>query len=61
MAALSPKYKAQFYGAMPETDVVNVSGVSAAAFEEFLKFFYTDKVSLSIENIEDVLNLAKQS
>lgn len=61
LAALSPKYKAQFYGAMPEKDVVNISGVSAAAFDEFLRFFYMDEVKLTIENIEDVLILAQQS
>lgn len=61
LAALSPKYKTQFYGSMPEKDDINVVGASAAAFKEFLQFFYTDEVTLTIENIEDVLNLAKQS
>lgn len=61
LAALSPRYKAQFYGAMAEKGVINVSGVSAAAFDEFLQFFYMDAVKLTIENIENVLDLAKQS
>lgn len=61
LAALSPKYKAQFYGAMAEVNTVNVEDVSAAALEEFLQFFYTDEVKLTIDNIEDVLNLAQQS
>lgn len=61
LAVLSPKYKAQFYGAMAEKDKINVTGVSAAAFDEFLQFFYMDEVKLTIENIEDVLSLAQQS
>lgn len=61
LAALSPRYKTQFYGAMAEKDVINVNGVSAAAFDEFLQFFYMDEVNLTIENIEHVLDLAKQS
>lgn len=61
LAALSPKYKAQFYGAMSEKDVIHISGTSYDAFTEFLQFFYADEVTLSIRNIEDVLNLAKQS
>lgn len=36
LAALSPRYKAQFYGSMPEKDIINVKDVSPAAFKEFL-------------------------
>lgn len=61
LAALSDRYKAQFYGAMPENGVITVTDVSPAAFEEFLHFFYMDEVTLTIDNIEDVINLAKQS
>lgn len=61
LAALSPKYQAQFYGAMPEKNVIIVEDVSSAAFREFLQFFYADTVTLTIENAEDVLNLVKQS
>lgn len=61
MAAISPKYKTQFYGHMAEKNVIHVNGVTAAAFQEFLQFFYTDKVALTMENIEDVLSLCKQS
>lgn len=61
MAALSPKYMAQFYSDYPVKDPVEVNGVSAAAFEEFLQFFYLDEVKLSHENIEDVLTLTAES
>lgn len=61
MAALSPKYMAQFYSDYPVEDPVEVKDVSAAAFEEFLQFFYLDEVELSRENIEDVLTLTAES
>lgn len=61
LAALSPKYKAQFYGPQPDAGEIKVQGVTAAAFEEFLQFFYLHEVQLSKENIEEVLNLARQS
>lgn len=61
LAALSPKYEAQFYGAIRENNVVNVKDVSPAAFKQFIQFFYNERVTLTISNIEDVLNLAKQS
>ncbi|XP_031633846.1 uncharacterized protein LOC116347411 isoform X1 [Contarinia nasturtii] len=61
LAALSPKYETQFYGSLPDKDVITVDGVSSAAFEEFLQFFYLDELTMSIENIGDVLYLAQQS
>lgn len=61
LAAVSPKYKAQFYGANLQTGDIIVADVSSSAFKEFLQFFYLEDVSLSVENIETVLNLAKQS
>ncbi len=61
LAALSPKYKAQFYGAMPNKEIIELKNVSAAAFMEFLQFFYVDEVTLTMENIECVIDLAQQS
>lgn len=57
----SPKFRVQFFGQNPDTGDIEVNDVSAAAFKEFLQFFYLENVSLSMDNIEDVLNLAKQS
>lgn len=57
----SPKFRVQFFGQNPDTGDIEVNDVSAAAFKEFLQFFYLENVSLSMENMEDVLNLAKQS
>lgn len=61
LATLSPKYKAQFYGVQPDTGDIHVNNVSAAAFKEFLQFFYLENIVLTKENIDEVLNLAKQS
>lgn len=65
LADISPKYRAQFYGSMPEKSIVNVNGVTAAAFKEFLQFFYTsfymNEAIFTIENIEEVLDLSEQS
>lgn len=61
LAALSPKYNIQFYGAMPDTATIEVRNVSPGAFMEFLQFFYLDEVTLTMKNIESVLDLAQQS
>lgn len=61
LAALSPKYETEFYGSLPESGLVKIKDVSSAAFNEFLQFFYAVDVTLTIENIEDVFHLAKQS
>lgn len=61
LAALSFKFEAQFHGPLEEKHTINVEGVTPAAFEEFLQFFYKDEVALTLDNIEHVLNLVKQS
>lgn len=61
LAAVSPKYKAQFYGLLPDRGEIVVKDVSASAFEEFLEFFYLKSPGLTAANVEGVLSLAKQS
>lgn len=62
LAALSLKYKKLCYVTKYTEDVFNINDVShSAAFKEFLQFFYMDKVTLTLENIEDVLILAEDS
>lgn len=63
LASLSPKYEAQFYGEFDDTnsEFIEVKGVSASAFKEFLQFFYCDEINLTRENIEEVLFLTKES
>lgn len=60
LAALSLEHEEKFYGLEPHK-VFNLTNVSAAAFKEFLQFYYLQKVVLTTENVETVLNLAKQS
>lgn len=60
LAAFSPKYKAQFYGAQPDEGDIHVKGISAEAFEEFIKFFYGQTVNYTMQNVENILSQAKQ-
>lgn len=59
----SPKYKAQFYGEFADAKLksIEIKDISAAAFEEFLQFFYFGNAPLTHKNIEDVLTLAQSS
>lgn len=61
LVALSSKYRAQFCGPNPDEGDVTVAHVSASSFKEFIKFFYVETVDLSVENIEEILDLSKQS
>ncbi|XP_037052233.1 BTB/POZ domain-containing protein 2-like [Bradysia coprophila] len=61
LAAISSKYKTQFYGSQPDKSDVEVVGTSASAFRKFIEFFYLDEIVLTVEDIEGVLDLAKQS
>lgn len=60
LAALSPKYKTQFYGSQPDGGEIVVSDISAEAFKVFIRFFYGKSTNLSLENITEILNLAQQ-
>lgn len=61
LASASQKYQTQFYGLRPDEGEIHVPNVLASAFKEFLQFFYKDYISLTVENIESVLDLAKQT
>ncbi|KAG4073797.1 hypothetical protein HA402_001021 [Bradysia odoriphaga] len=61
LAAISFKYKTQFYGSQPDKGDIEVVGSSASAFRKFIEFFYLDEIVLTTEDIEGVLDLAKQS
>lgn len=53
-------YKTQFYGVRPDRGRIHVKDISAEAFEEFIKFFYGETINFTLENIESILNQAKQ-
>lgn len=62
LSVASPWFKAMFSGSLPEQGDVNLSETATVTeFKEFLQFFYRIDVQLTMENIEGVLNLAKQS
>lgn len=58
LAVASPVFDAMFNGELKEKGDVEIVDASVAAFKEFLQFVYSDKVKLTMENIEDVLYLA---
>lgn len=64
LAALSPMYyMGQLYGGFDDAkkDTIEIPNVSAAAFEEYLQFFYLDQVHLTHGNIRDVLTLTEMA
>lgn len=63
LTTTSPWLNTMFNGSLPETEDVDMtdSQVSVAAFIEFLQFFYMDDITLTMNNIEGVIHLAKQS
>lgn len=63
LSAMSPYYSKMFYGSLPENSEVNMTDAvrSVESFKEFLKFMYTLQPNLTMNNIEDVISLAKQS
>lgn len=58
--AASPILAAMFNGKFKEKGGVVIEDASAEGFEEFLQFFYTIEVNLTMKNIEDVLHLTQK-
>lgn len=65
LTTMSPWFQTMFLGSLPEGAEVDMSEgkLTADAFKEFLQFFYmdVDNVILTMENIDGVIDLAKQS
>ncbi|XP_055301664.1 uncharacterized protein LOC129568121 [Sitodiplosis mosellana] len=59
LVAASKVFLKMFNGSWKEKEEVNIVDASAAAFREFLQFFYLDHVNLTIENVAKVLNLGQ--
>lgn len=57
LAAASKVFKVMFYGELKEEGDIKVCNVTAAAFEEFLQFFYLKEVILSMQHILEVSHL----
>ncbi|XP_055325743.1 BTB/POZ domain-containing protein 6-A-like, partial [Sitodiplosis mosellana] len=60
LSVSSPVFDKMFYGSLPEQGDVPIVDAYAAAFKEFLQFFYLAKVRLTSEHIIDVSNLCKK-
>lgn len=57
LAAESDVFDTMFNGSLPEKGDVKITDASAAAFKEFLRFFYSQWVELTMENVDDVMSL----
>lgn len=60
MAVNSDAFDAMFYGELSESNSVEIVDASIDGFKEFLRFFYMDKVKLTMQNIADVVKLSKK-
>lgn len=60
MAVNSDPFDAMFFGELSEGNVVEIVDATIDAFKEFLRFFYLDKVQLTMENIADVVKLSRK-
>lgn len=56
----SDVFNAMFCGALQEKAEVKIVDASIDSFKEFLQFFYLGKVTLSFDNVADVMNLANK-
>lgn len=58
LASESSVFNAMLFGPLKEREIVKITDSTARAFKEFLQFFYLPEVTLSIENIGEVVRLA---
>ncbi|KAM3196081.1 hypothetical protein ACQJBY_071979 [Aegilops geniculata] len=55
LAARSPVFNAEFFGAMKESDVVRIGDMEAGVFKAFLGFMYTDSLPEMAKKEEDAM------
>lgn len=60
LAGGSDVFTAMFFSDLQEKGDVKVVDASIESFKEFLQFFYLDKVTLSFDNVTDIMNLANK-
>ena len=60
LASKSETFQTMFYGSLPEKGDVQLASLTASAFKEFLQMFYFNQVGVSMENVNDVVDLSKQ-
>lgn len=59
LATRSDVFHAMFYGELKEKLDVKIGHTTAAAFREFLQFFYLSKAKLTMKNVSKVMDLGK--
>lgn len=60
LATGSEVFKPMFYGGWLEKSEVKIIDVSIEAFTEFLQFFYSNDITISIENVAELMFLAEK-
>lgn len=60
LAAASDVFLAKFRGPWKKETQFKMTNVSCAAFKEFLRFFYFGKVTVSMEHVAELFNLAEE-
>lgn len=63
LETMSPWLNTMFNGSLPVRDEVkmNESGITLEAFKEFLRFIYTYEVKFTMDNVGEIIHLAKLS
>lgn len=59
-AAASPVFYRMFFGLKNTGRYIPISNATASGFKAFLQFFYNDKVTITMEHIEEILNFARK-
>lgn len=57
LAALSPVFNAEFNGPLKEQGDIKMVGTTPSTFRTFLQFFYEHKIQLTMDSVEDVMQL----
>lgn len=58
LAALSPVFHSMFFGDLKEKDEVEITDANADGFRVFLQVFYLPEVTVTMDNIQTVIQLA---
>lgn len=58
LAAASPVFHKMFFGLINSGRYIRISDATVNGFKAFLQFFYKDNVVVTMEHIEEILNLA---
>lgn len=60
LAAGSPVFKTMFFGSLPVKGDIRIIDVTSDGFKAFLQYFYLDELNLTMENVNEVMYLAKK-